>query len=92
MDAGLIANRPHKGDESFFVTSKKPSLHLTAESHPQYDDNKSDTTIVIKDPVWSTEECTPYIAFKALQCTVFEIQRDMQNVIGNLVTIKANEI
>ena len=49
--SGLIANRPHKGEDSFFVTSNKTSPDLTAERHPRGDNNESDTTIFTKDSV-----------------------------------------
>ena len=90
--SGLIANRPHKGEDSFFVTSKKPSPDLTAESHPHNDAIESDTSIVTKASVNSKEEYTPYIEFEALQHTVFEIQRAMQTFNGNLAISKDKEI
>jgi len=90
--SGLIANRPHKGEDSYFVTSKKPSPDLTAESHPHDDTNESNTTIVTKDSASSKEEYMPYIEFKALQRTVFELHRAMQTFNGNLEIIKVNEI
>ena len=74
--SGLFANRPHKGEDTFFGTSKTPSPDL-AESHPPDDANESNTTIVTKDSVSSKEEYTPYIEFEALQRTVFELQRAM---------------
>jgi len=52
-----------KGEDSFFVTSKKPSLDLTAESHPHNDAIESDTSIVTKASVNSKEEYTPYREF-----------------------------
>ena len=90
--SGLIANRPHKGEDSFFVTFKKPSPDLTAECHPQDDAHGSDTTIVTKDSVSLKKEYTPYIELEALQRTVFELLRAMQTFNGNLEITKAKEI
>ena len=87
--SGLIANRPHKGEDSFFVTFKKPSPDLTAECHPQDDAHESDTTIVTKDSVSLKKEYTPYIELKALQHTVFELLSAMQTFSGNLEITKA---
>ena len=90
--SGLTANRPHKCEDSFFVTSKKPSPDLTTVNHPHNDANESNTTIVTKDSVSSKEEYTPYIEFEALQRTLFELQRAMPTFNGNLEITKAKEI
>ena len=89
--SGLIADRQHEGGDSSFVTSKKPSPDVIAESHPHDDAKERDTTIVTKDSVSSKEEYTPYIEFEALQHTVFELQRAMQTFCGNLEIIKAKD-
>ena len=57
--SGLIAHRLHKCEDSSFVTSKKPSPDVIAESHPHDDANESNTTIVTKASVNSKEEYAP---------------------------------
>ena len=53
--SGLIANRPHKGEDSFFVTSRKPSPDLTAECHPHDDADEANLFFVYqrKHPISS---------------------------------------
>ena len=90
--SGLIANRPHKGDESFLLRLKIPALVLRTESDSHDDADESDHIIFTMDPVGSKEEYTPYIEFKSLKHTVFQLQRTMQTLYGNLDTIKANKL
>ena len=90
---GLIENRPHKGEESFFVLVDKKDLVSVTERDTHDDAHGSNTNDL--DPSCqanAVQGYTPYEEFVALRHTVSELQRVVQTFNENSDVIRINEI
>ena len=90
--SGLIANRPNKGEDSFFVTSKKPCPALTTENDYRDDANESDNRIATKSRVGSKRGTHPYVEFEALQRTASNYSVPCRLSMEILMLLKAMKL
>ena len=91
--SGLVENRPHKGEESFFVlVDKKDLVSVTErEAHDNaHSNNTSDLDLSCQAN--SVQGYTPYEEFVALRHTVSELQRVVQTFNENSDFVRINEI
>ena len=90
---GFIGNRPHKGEESFFVLVDKKDLISVTESDTHDNAHSNNTSDL--DPSCqanSVQGYTPYEEFVALRHTFSELQRVVQTSNENSDLVRVNEI